>query len=356
MNPAYNAGMKLLALAASLALAGCGGGASTTVKAPQQPAVDEKSAERDAKGLVTEIYATLGNGNKDSLFSLLDDSLVVFGPRPRDALGNRSDVLVALGELVQPKQKLALRSGSLAVVAASGGRSAWVSDVVNVAGAPHAVTAILVNTDDLWQVKIAAIAALPSRGRMKAELEKHAIVPPAASAKAGVEGDARGAVERFERILLDAELAAEDLGGSADARFVGPLAGEVVRGKKELKKLFKKRGDAKLRAAPSGDIAAGTTPDGQLAWVSAPVTRVGDKEDPLPLRAFAVFERAGGGWRLVALQESLAIGEPGAGAAFEKQLPPEPKADKPEPEPEKKPKKTDEKPKKKKKKKKPASD
>jgi len=321
--------MRVLALLLVVACGGGGGGA-TKPAAPKQSAVDEKQAEKDAKGLVTEIYETLGRGNKDSLFSLLDDSLVVFGPRQMDALANRADTLVALGGVIDPKskKKVTLRSGSLEVVASKGGRSAWAFDVVNIDGEPHAITAILVNTDDLWQVDAAVVAHMTDKSSMKTELAKDAVVPPGAAAKTKIDPDARAAVERFQKGLLDQELWGADLGSRSDAIVVGPVAGEVTHGKKDIKKLWKKRLEAKVRAAASGDIVAATTPDGQLAWVTAPITRVEEGADPLPLRAFAVFEKSDNEWKLIALQESLAIGEPGSGTSFKKIVPPK-EAEKP---------------------------
>ncbi|MBS1122798.1 MAG: SnoaL-like domain [Deltaproteobacteria bacterium] len=328
--------MRWLAVALLVACGG-GGGGTSKVAHPKQDAVDEKQAEKDARGLVTEVYATLGRGTKDSLFSLLDASLVVFGPRKSDALGSRTETLVALGTVINPKDKLAVRSSSLEVVASPGGRSAWAFDLVTIAGEPHAMLAILINTDDMWQVEAAVIAQTPSRGTVRSELARDAIVPPGASAKAKLDSTAKGAVDRFHKGLLDQDVWGADLGSRSDALYVGPSIGEVTRGKKELKKLWKKRSEAKLREAESGDLVAGATPDGQLAWVSAPVTRVDDDApEPLPLRAFAVFERAGDGWKLIALHESLAIDEPGAGAPFRKLAPPK--------EPEKKIEAADDKP------------
>jgi len=143
---------------------------------------------------------------------------------------------------------------------------------------------------------------------------------------------------------------------------IGPAAGEVTRGKKEIKKLWKKRVEQQTRAVVSGEIVSAVTRDGQLAWVTAPITQVAEEQEPLPLRAFAVFEKSESGWTLIALHESLAFDEAGAGAPFKKVRPPvvaPPKE--PEPvvaeEPKKKKKKAkpveeDDPPKKKKKKKK----
>jgi ketosteroid isomerase-like protein len=344
--------MRVLAL---LLVVACGGGGGGATKArPKLPAVDEKQAEQDAKSLVVEIYDTLGRGKKDNLFSLLDDSLVVFGPRKVDALANRTDTIVAIGQVFDSKGKLAVRSGSLEVVTSPGGRSAWAFDLANIDGQAHAIIAILINSDDIWQVDAAVVAEMPARAAMKAELGKDAVVPPGAGAKTKIESGASDAVDRFRKGLLDQEVWGADLGSRSDAIVVGPVAGEIARGKKEIKKLFKKRGDSKVRAAISGDIVASTTPDGQLAWVTAPLTRVAQGEDPLPLRAFAVYEKSGNDWKLIALHESLAFDEPGSGTRFKKIVPPKEEekpavAEKPAKKPDKK---TTEKKKKKKKKKK----
>ena len=76
--------------------------------------------------------------SEDSLFSLLEDTLVVFGPRKKDGLATRTDALVALGDAIDPKakKKVSLRSGGLEVVSSSGGRSAWAFDSVTAGGEP----------------------------------------------------------------------------------------------------------------------------------------------------------------------------------------------------------------------------
>lgn len=351
--------MRLIAFAVLAAACGGGGGGGGVGKAkPIGPAIDEKKAEKEAKSLASEILETLVRGNKDNLFSLLDDSLIVFGPRRTDAASNRTDALVALGEVIDPKtkKKLALRSTSLEVVASSGGRSAWAFDVIDIDGEPHAITAILSNADDLWLVEAALVAHTPSRGSIKTEQGKDSLVPPGATSKAKIDPNARGAVDKFQKGLLDQASWGTDLASRTDAIVIGPGVGEVTRGKKEIKKQWKKRVEHKTRAAASGDIVASVTKDGQLAWVTAPITMVSEKLEPLPLRAFAVFEKAGNEWTLIALHEALAVDQAGAGAVFKKTLPPAPKEPVAEEKPQKvakdKPKDEDP-PKKKKKKKKP---
>ena len=52
------------------------------------------------------------------------------------------------------------------------------------------------------------------------------------------------------------------------------------------------------------------------------MVRFEDNDDPLPLRVFAVYEKNGDDWRMIALQESLAVEQPGTGVAFKKVVAP----------------------------------
>ncbi len=314
---------RRLVVVLALLSAACGGSAATTAPTFTGPAVDERTAEKDARGTVTEIYGALNRGKPDNLFSSLDEQLVVFGPRRADASTTRTDALVALGKVVDAKaaEHVQLRSAQLGVVAAPGGHAAWAMDVLTVEGLPMAVLAILSSEDDFFRVTAASLALMPSAKQVRSEQARFALVPPAAEAAGGVAPGARGAVERFQKGLATPSVWGDDLGSRADAVMIGPAAGQVTRGKKAIKKLWQRRGDAQTRAALAGDITAGITVDGQLAWVTAPVTRVEGDDPPLPLRVFAVFERAGSAWRMIALQEVVAVADPGAGAPFVKLAP-----------------------------------
>jgi ketosteroid isomerase-like protein len=348
--------MRALGLACA-ALLGCGGQAAPAA-APKQPAVDERKAETDAKGLVTEIYQTIGHADTDGLMTLLAAPLVVFGPRRADSLGSRTDALVVLKQLVDPKAKTkpALHSGALEVVASPGGHSAWAVDVVDIAGLPHVVTAVLSNSDDMWLVSAAAVGQTRSMKAIRAELKKDAVVPPGMTGIAKVDDQSKGAVDKFNRGLADQKLWGDDLSSRTDAVVIGPTAGDLTRGKADIKKLWKKRTKSNTRATAAGEVTAASTADGQLVWVSAPIVQFADDDDPLPMRAFTVFEKNGAEWKMIALQETLAFDEPGVGAPFKKVVAPvgaakpEPAPAKPaDPPPAKKPKK-------KKKPKKPADD
>jgi ketosteroid isomerase-like protein len=338
-------------------LAACGGGHASTPVAPKQPAVDERKAEKDAKGLLTEIYQSIGHGDTDGLMSLLSDPIVVFGPRRGDALGTRSDTLVALKAIVDPKAKTkpSVQSGGLVVVASPGGHSAWAIDLVTIAGQPHAVSCVLTNTDDLWTVSAATLAHTPSMKEVRAELKREAVVPPGMAGVAKLDGAGRAAADKLTRGLADQKVWGDDLASRTDAIVIGPAAGDVTRGKKDIKKLFDHRLKSNVRATAVGDITASATADGQLAWASAAIVRFEDNDDPLPLRVFAIFERSADSWTMIALQESLALDEPGVGANFKKvvapALPPPPEEAKKPDDAGKKKKTTTTKKKKKKKKK-----
>src|SRR4051812_23002472 len=116
-TPAHRPALIALGLAAAL---GCGHGGPAPAAPVVGPAGGGRTAQKDAKGVVAEIYQTLGRGKTDSLFSLLSDHLVVFGPRKTDATANRSDALVALNAIVDAKgprnkQRAQLRSGGVEV-------------------------------------------------------------------------------------------------------------------------------------------------------------------------------------------------------------------------------------------------
>ena len=316
-------------------LAACGGGdGAAKAKTPKQPDVDETTAQADASSHVQEVYETLQHGSSDSVFTLLADPLYVFGPRAIDAMATRADVLTALREVLDPKakKKLALSSHKLAVVVSRGGRSAFATDTIDVNGHAVAMTAVLTNADDVWLVEALALAETPAEGDLSAALKQSAVVPPGAEGPKRRDPDTKAVVTRWQAGLLDQEQWGADLLGHDDSTVIGPSAGELVRGKK-LKKAWKGRLESKTREAVSGEIAAAVTTDGELAWVSAPVTRVAEDTDPLPLRAFAIYAKTGDGWTLAALQESVAIGEAGAGEKFMAIVPPK-AVEPPPPEPE----------------------
>jgi ketosteroid isomerase-like protein len=283
--------------------------------------------------------------------ALLAEPLVVFGPRKADTLATRSDALVALRstfDKLGKDKKPELKTDQLEVVPSPGGLSAWAIDVIDVEGEPMAATMVLSNADDFWVVVATSVAHTPPMKSVRAHLRKDAVVPPGMKGIAKVSDSAEGAVDRFKKGLGDISIWGDDLAKRSDSVVIGPAAGDVTKGKKEIASLWKKREKANVRHATAGDITAATTPDGQLAWVTAAVVQFADDDDPLPLRLFGVFEKQDGEWKMVALQESLALDQPGEGASFKKISAPAVKAEEPPPKPQAETKPTKKKKKKKK--------
>jgi hypothetical protein len=337
--------------AALVALAACGGGSSSGTHSdkPKSEGVDETKAEKGARDLLGEIYEDINHADTDSLQPPLAVQLNIFGPRRADAFATRSDAVAALKTVVDPKakKKPSVKSGALAVVPSPGGRSAWAVDVMDIDGEPVAVTAVLTNADDIWLLDVAALASTPAMKKVKKQLKQDAVVPTGMTAAAKIDPLAQGAVDKFQKGLAAQAMWGEDLTARSDSVVIGPGEGDVTRGKSAIKKAWKKRVKANVREAAAGEITAAATPDKQLAWVTAPVVRFEDDEEPLPLRAFAVFEKNGSEWRMIALQESLALDEPGAGAVYKKTVAPavakkaedKPKSEDPPPKKKKKKKK-----------------
>ena len=305
------------ALIAAIAIS-CGGSKPEATAPKPEVEVDARTAEKDAKGLLDEIYESIGHADTDGLMTLAAEPLVVYGPRMADAHANRTDALVALKAIVDPRKKRAVKSSRLSVVASPGGRSAWAVDIVDIGGEPLALTAVLSNADDVWQVSAVELAATPAMKSVRAQLKQDAVVPPGMVGIAKIDPTAKLAVDKFTKGMADSSVWGDDLQTRSDAVAIGPGNGDLTKGKADLKKLFKKRLKANVRELAAGEITAATTADGQLAWVTQPVVRFEDDREPLPLRVFAVFEKHDAEWKLIALQESLAIDAPGTGVAFKK--------------------------------------
>ena len=299
-----------------IACTACGGGGKGASEKPKQEAVDEGTAEKDAKSLLQEIYGSISHADTDGLMTLFAEPMVVYGPRRADAHATRADALIALKAIVDQKKKPSLHSGQLTIVASPGGRSAWAFDVVDVSGTAMTLTAVLSNADDVWQVSAATVARTPTLKAVHESLKKDAVVPPGMAAVAKIDAVAKGAADKLTRGLNAQAMWGDELAKRSDAVVIGPGSGELTRGKAEIKKLFEKRNAAHVRETAAGQVTAHATADGQLAWATVPVVRFEDDTDPLPLRVFAVFEKNGSDWKMIALQESLAVDDPGVGTQY----------------------------------------
>jgi hypothetical protein len=275
--------------------------------------------------VLDEIYQSIGHSDTDDLLTLTADPLYVYGPRKGDVHASRADALVALKQFVDKQKKREVKSADLAVVASPGGHSAWAFDAIEIDGAPLAMIAVLSNADDVWQLSAVDLAATPAMKSVRAEVKHDAVVPPGMAGIAKVDPNAKPAIDKLTKGFAEQSILGDDLASRSDAVYAGPGSGDVVRGKSDLKTLFKRRVKDNVREVAAGDTTAAITGDGQLAWVTLPAVRFEDDVDPIPLRVFAVFEKHDAEWKLIALHESVAIDAPGSATAFKKfTLPPPP--------------------------------
>jgi SnoaL-like domain len=275
--------------------------------------------------VLDEIYQSIGRSDTDDLLTLTADPLYVYGPRKGDVHASRADALVTLKAVVDKQKKREVKSAELAVVASPGGHSAWAFDAIDIGGEPLAMIAVLSNADDVWQVSAVDLAVTPAMKSVRAEVKHDAVVPPGMAGIAKVDPNAKPAIDKLTKGFADQSILGDDLASRSDAVYAGPGGGDVVRGKADLKKLFKKRVKENVREVAAGDTTAAITGDGQLAWITLPVVRFEDDVDPIPLRVFAVFEKHDAEWKLIALHESVTIDAPGSATAFKKfTLPPAP--------------------------------
>ena len=269
-------------------------------------------AVREARALVEEAYRNLRRGDGAGMMPMLAADVFVVGPGPADVGLDRSAAAVAVGDALSAKKAHKLRSSRMVAEAAPDGRSAWVTDQIELDGQPYAVVAIAAEVDDLWVLTAIEVARAVPEGRIKKLAAAGGLAalgdlpawtggkPPAAGNLAAPPG----VLDTFAEAMTDPEARLAQLAGKP-VTFVGVAPRAVVRGAKKLEKAWKKR-------APTwtiGDTLAGATPDGQLAWVLATGTRDGD--EPQPRRLFAIYQRIPGGgdaevlWELVLLHEAI---------------------------------------------------
>jgi len=232
-----------LTLAVVVMLGACGGAPAPPPVAPKLPAVDERKAEKDAKGLLTEIYQSIGHGDTDGLMSLLAEPLVVFGPRKNDALGTRADALVALKEKVESEIETKARA---AIERAHGRRIARRSlrvggrrdDDQRRATRDH-VRAVEHRRSVERQRRDARTYAADETGPRRAQARRGRADGMAGVAK--LDPGARGAADKLSKGLNEQKIWFDDLATRSDSVVIGPALGDITRGKKDIKKMWEHR-------------------------------------------------------------------------------------------------------------------
>jgi ketosteroid isomerase-like protein len=280
---------RWLALLA-FACASSGPAVTPTGKAPSA-----KEAAKGARDLLKEAYASLRRGDVDGMQALATPDVLVVGPAADAVFSTRTDAIVALSRAFSPQKRYRVTSRALRVVAAPSGRSAWAVDRVDIEGVPYHLSAMLVESDEFWQ-----IAAL-HLGRAAPGADQP---PVPAALSGGVGAGAEEVAERFKQAARAPERLLDQLAGHDDVGFLGPSTKAVARGQKAFKKTWKKLVAKHLRIAPH-ETRALLAPDGGLGWVIANADISDDETKALRHRYSLVYERAGAEWRLAVVHASV---------------------------------------------------
>jgi len=273
--------------------AACGGAPAKKIAEPEDAPPD---ASTDVRGVVQEAYGSLGHGNREGILPLLGEHVYAIGPAAGDPVQARSDVVVALAKAFPADRKHRIVSHALRAVVSPGGASAYVSDQVDVDGVPYVATAVMEQQGGVW------VAAAIHVGRVL-PIGKQAKDPLPALA-AAVDPGARGAAELFARGAARPASFLDQLADGPDVLAAGPAPRELVRGGAAIHKAWKKALARHPALAITGGVRAGATPDGQLAWIYADVVRSSDDLAAAPRRAFYIYAKDAGEWRLTSVHES----------------------------------------------------
>jgi ketosteroid isomerase-like protein len=280
--------------------------------------IEPEEAEKNAIGLVSELAQALSAGNTDGLLTLLMDNVFAFGPGVADVQRSRSDVVLAASKLIRDRRgdsKLRVALGKPVVGVDATGHSAWVIVNVTMENVSYIVTALVVEQNSLWRLAgLYAAQSVPMKKLRKAQKAGTLAVP---LQKVPSNLGASTAVDQipslFTKGLGDGALWQADLAVSTDvddAIFIGPSTEQIARGEKSMKKFWKKRKDAGVGLAMKGAPVTGVLSNGGLAWATAIVEQTEDTDEPVQLRLFAVYvvdKKQAAGWRLAAVQQSVAL-------------------------------------------------
>ncbi len=284
---------RLAPLLCLVALAtACGGGGSSSTSTPRGPRVNLDRASADAAALVNEIYGDLRRGYLDGLQNVTAPAVLVLGPAG-EVFTDRTAVVLAVGRGF-PRKKHKLRSRGLEVIAAPGGRSARVTDSLEVDGQKLRLSAVLVSEDGIWTVAALHLSRPAAAG---ADAMPTATATASASAPAGkpqVPPATGAAADLAELVRTWSKPGAvlDQFAPSPEIQLFGPGARDSAAGAKAVARWWKKnRQSSPMAPTP---FNAGLTPDGALGWVAADI-----QVDGSPERHFAIFIRKGKSYRLL---------------------------------------------------------
>jgi ketosteroid isomerase-like protein len=287
-----------LGLAAMVALAALPTACGSAPAKPAAPSVEDAPADAaaDVRGVVQEAYGSLGHGNREGILPLLADKIYAIGPAAGDAIQARTDVVVALTAMFPADKKHRMVSHALRAVVSPGGKSAYVTDQLDIDGAPYTAAAVMEQQGDLWvttPLQVARPVAVARQGKDP--------LPPIV---AQVDPGAKAVVDLFTQAAAVPDRFVEQLADGPEVVAIGAGPRDLLRGGATIHKAWKKALKKHPTFAVMGTVRAGVTPDGQLAWIHANVKRAADDADPVVHRAFYVYARDGASWRLTVAHES----------------------------------------------------
>jgi ketosteroid isomerase-like protein len=290
------------ALLGLVALIACGGGGSAPAEPTTPGEVEASEAVAEATSVIGEVHASIKRGSPQGILPLLATELWVAAPDGQIFV-DRSAAVVALSEIFEGK-KHKVRAKNLQVVAAPRGHSAWATEQLEIDGRAYLITAILANIDDFWVITAVHVAEPVPDKKVKKAVEAGTMPrPPALTPGAG---ETAALVDAFVAAASGRDAMMEAIVDRKDAVVLGSAPGELTRGAKKIKKMWKKSLKKSPTIAVVGEVRATITPDGQTGWVCAAVDLATKGGAPIPHRGFYVFEAGeAGDWQLVAAHEAV---------------------------------------------------
>lgn len=277
----------VIGLSLAVALGACGG----TAKGPAKVTADKdtkKATAKNARSTAREVYRAVRKGRASNMQTLLSDDAFVLGPTLADVYATRADTVVAATDRFEMADRHRVQSRGLVAVSSPSGKSAWIADQVDLDGARYTLAAVLAQVDEIWY----AVAVHLGRAADTPAAETLPDLP------GGVDDSAREVVELVRAGAAEPAQFLKQLADHWNVAVLGPTRRDMSRGPKRIARLWKRRKIAKQPIELLGEVRAGATADGVLAWVAAN-TRTGEAA---PRRIFWIYERTEDGWRLVLMQ------------------------------------------------------
>ncbi len=285
---------------------GCAGQAAPP---PKAAALGEDRARQEAQAVVDEVYRALKSGDSDDLLSLMSDDVLVLGPGAGDLQRSRTEVVMALREVIDSRRKTRFSAGGVHLAIGAGGRSAYAVDRIKLGNQPALATALLDGQGSVWRITAVSVAKPVAAAAAKKALAGGSLGAPAATAQPPLpQGEA--AVKALTAGLATPATWLAALGDDPDGLLL-TTDGTLARGARAINRSVKRFVDVVI--SPTSPIASVTTPDGQLALVTCLANRQYKDEAPRPVRLTAVFRRTGGTtaanaqWQLAVYQEAHAV-------------------------------------------------